>query len=785
MIQKTNSIFKLDTLHTSYVFRVNEHKQLEHLYYGDRIEVMPDDEALRAKDAFIMGNMNSYDSVDRMYGLSQLSLEVSGVGKGDIREPFVELIFADGSRTTDFVFECFEIRKKKALETLPSSYDEMEETEELVVTLVDQNHPVTLELTYGVFVSTDVITRSAALINNGNENVVVERLMSTQLDFETNEYVFTNFGGSWGREMRKYDHPLHQGKVVNASRAGVSSNRNNPFVMLREECASEDFGACYGMNVIYSGNHYEAAEVSELGQVRLVAGINPEGFSYLLQKKERLEAPEAVMTFSSKGMNGMSHNMHDFVKEHIVRGAWKKKTRPVLLNSWEAAYFKINEGKLLKMAKAAKDIGIELFVMDDGWFGNRNDDTSSLGDWYVNEKKLPGGLKGLADKINSLGMDFGIWVEPEMISVNSELYRKHMDWAVEIAGQEHSEGRNQRYLDLTKEEVRAYVIEAMSHVFESANIAYVKWDMNRIFSDCYSTSLEPSRQGEFNYRYVCGLYEILRTLMEKFPNILFEGCAAGGNRFDLGMLCYFPQIWASDDTDGYERATIQTGYSYGYPMSVVSAHVSGCPNHQTLRSVPLETRFNVACFGVLGYECNLLEATKEELQAMKEQITIYKEHREVLQFGNYYRIDSGKDTDYRNGIYQWITVSKDQSEAVGIYLQGRVTPNYSFARFKAKGLKDDVMYEFTNRTLKYNIKEFGDLVNTVSPIHIKKDSISHNMLAKFVKMEGETEQYLVSGSLLNHAGIRLKQGFAATGYSDQVRFFQDYCSRLYFMKKKS
>ncbi|MDO5521191.1 MAG: alpha-galactosidase [bacterium] len=784
MIQNKNNLFVLETENTSYVFRVNEKGHLEHLYYGEKIDMDCDAAALQAKDSFIMGNMIAYNQEDKQYSLSQLSLEVSGLGKGDIREPFVELIFKDGSRTSDFLFEKAEVRKKEELTHLPSAYDESGETEELVVSLFDHNHQVRLELSYGVFYNTNVITRSAKVINAGNEVITVSRLLSTQLDFETNEYILSNFCGSWGREMRRYDHELHQGMVVNASRAGVSSNRNNPFVMLREIGATEDFGSCYGMNLIYSGNHYEAAEVSELGQVRLVSGINPEGFSYELHPECTFEAPEAVMTYSSLGMNGMSQNMHHFVKEHIVRGEWKKKERPILLNSWEAAYFKINESKLVKMAKAARDAGIELFVMDDGWFGNRNDDTSSLGDWFVNEKKLPGGLKGIADKINALGMEFGIWVEPEMICADSDLFRLHPDWAVRIEGQSHSEGRNQMFLDFTKEDVCNYVVKVMSRIFESANISYVKWDMNRIFTDLYSNTLSKECQGEFSYRYNVGLYQVIGELMSRFPHILFEGCASGGNRFDLGMLCYFPQIWASDDTDGYERATIQTGYSYGYPMSVVSAHVSGCPNHQTLRTVPLETRFNVAAFGVLGYECNLLEATKEEMDAIKAQVALYKEYRKVLQFGDYYRIANGDDTDYRKGVYQWITVSEDKETAVGLYMQSRVTPNYSYARFKAKALEPEFTYEFTNRTLKYNIKEFGDLVNTVAPIHIKKDSLGHNMLAKFVKMDGEQECYTVKGSLLNNAGIRLKQGFAATGYSDQVRFFQDYSSRIYFMNKK-
>lgn len=341
--------------------------------------------------------------------------------------------------------------------------------------------------------------------------------------------------------------------------------------------------------------------------------------------------------YAENGFNQMSQRLHHFIWEHIIRGTWQKKERPILLNSWEASYFDISEKKLLKLAKEAKEVGIELFVMDDGWFGERMDDSSSLGDWEANTKKLPGGLKGLSDKIHGLGLQFGIWVEPEMVNVKSKLYVAHPDWTIEIPGQPHSEGRNQRILDLGRREVQDYIIESMSKVFSSADISYVKWDMNRTFSDYYSTALPPERQGEVAHRYVLGLYRCMKELMERFPEILFEGCAAGGNRFDLGILCYFPQIWGSDDTDALCRAEIEENYSYGYPLSAVSAHVSACPNHQTLRNTPLETRFQVACFGSFGYECNLCDMKKEEKEAMKEQIALYKKWRKVLQQGTFYR----------------------------------------------------------------------------------------------------------------------------------------------------
>lgn len=577
---------------------------------------------------------------------------------------------------------------------------------------------------------------------------------------------------------------------MNESYTGTSSSRTNPFMMLAETGTNEDSGACYGINLIYSGNHYEAMEVSGYGKTRFVAGINPQSFSWQLEPGATFEAPEAVMVYSPLGYNGMSQCMHRFVREHIVRGTWKKKTRPVLLNSWEASYFDINERKLLALAKAGKEAGIELFVMDDGWFGERNDDKHSLGDWDVNPKKLPGGLSGICEKVKALGLSFGIWVEPEMVNVDSRLYERHPDWTIEIPGHAHSEGRNQRILDLTQTSVQDFIIAKMSEVFSSADISYVKWDMNRTFTDYYSRALPAGRQGEVAHRYVMGLYRCMKELTERFPEILFEGCSAGGNRFDLGILSYFPQIWASDDTDALCRAEIQNGYSYGYPMSVVSAHVSSCPNHQTLRVTPLETRFHVAAFGLCGYECNLCDMKEEERAAVKAQIALYKEWRDVLQWGSFYRGRSFYDgkgdasclMQLPGNQMEWTCVSADQTRAVGMLMQKLAVPNTQFHYYKPKGLAPEYRYHFYNRALKYNVKEFGDLVNTIAPVHIRQDSLVHNVVAKFVKLDGETENYYAFGDALMYGGVRLKQAFGGTGYNGEVRHFPDFASRMYFME---
>ena len=827
MISRIEKGFVLSTQNTTYAFRVLDTGHLEHLYYGRKIRIelpsevtenIPDAVAagkkgekgerqkevsawssLFEKHAFTPGNTNQYDQEHPGWSLEDMCLEMSSYGKGDIREPFVEIVHADGSYTSDFLFENAEISTgKEEMETLPGSYSDDDQPEHLKVSLYDKSYDLRLILDYYVYERCDVITRTAKLENKSDKTVTVKRLMSTQIDFDRAGYVLSTFTGAWAREMNRNDIPLQAGKYVNSSYTGTSSNRANPFIMLHQFGTTEDLGNVWGINLIYSGNHYEACEVSSYGKTRVVAGINPQSFSWELGSGEIFEAPEAVMTFSHEGFNGMSQNMHAFVSEHVVRGKWKNRIRPVLLNSWEAAYFDINETKLLRLAKAAADVGIELFVMDDGWFLSRNDDTTSLGDWVPDPKKLPNGLKGLCDKVKALGIKFGIWVEPEMVNVKSQLYKEHPDWALEIPGKPHSEGRNQRILDLTRKDVQDHLIQSMRSVFSSADISYVKWDMNRIMSDVFSQSLPPERQGEVFHRYVCGLYRCLKTLTEDFPEILFEGCASGGNRFDLGMLCYFPQIWASDDTDAICRAVIQNGYSYGYPMQCVSAHVSGSPNHQTLRTSPLSSRFAVAAFGSFGYECNLCDMKAEEVRQIKQQIEIYKQWRDVFAGGHFYRgrsftggsraeCDAGGGMRYGNAqdhgnVTEWTVVSPDGKKAVGMLLQKLNTPNTQYQYFCPKGLLPDKLYHFTGQPLKHNIKAFGDLVNTVSPVHIKQDSLMHDVLARFVKMDGETEDHLAYGDSLMYAGVKLSQGFGGTGYDDRVRFFPDFASRLYFME---
>ncbi|MBR1624077.1 MAG: alpha-galactosidase, partial [Pseudobutyrivibrio sp.] len=566
MIKADGKIFVLNTKGTTYAFRVMETGQLEHMYYGAHIDTT-EPSVLIEKRAFAPGNTVTYDDAHQDLTMEDVRLEVSAIGKGDFREPMLEVVCADGSTSLDFVYESHEvIAGKPEFKTLPSSYDETGKVETLVITLKDKNHGFKLKLSYSVFEECDVITRSARFINTSTEPVKLTRMLSMLLDFDRPGMKITSFHGGWTREMNKSDIVLPAGKYVNSSFTGTSSNRCNPLFMISEPDSNETAGDVWGFNLLYSGNHYSATEVSSFKKTRMVYGINPQNFSWELQPEEEFEAPEAVLTYSAAGFRQMSLNMHDFVREHITRGPWKKKERPVLINSWEASYFDFTESSLLKLAKTAKNAGVELFVMDDGWFGDRNDDHRALGDWdIVNTKKLPGGLEGLSKKVNDLGLMFGLWVEPEMINVDSELYRKHPDWAIDIPNVDHSEGRFQRILDLCNPEVVDYMIDSMSEVFSTPGLSYVKWDMNRNFSDYYSKYLPADKQLEVSHRYVLGFYRLLKTLAEKFPDILLEGCASGGNRFDLGALCYYPQIWASDNTDAVSRLAIQDGYSYGYP----------------------------------------------------------------------------------------------------------------------------------------------------------------------------------------------------------------------------
>lgn len=782
MIYTNGKLFVLGTDSTAYSFRVTREGLLEHLHYGGPLGPIDNDTAasdavsvMSEKVSHAKGNAINYRK-DSMTFCEDMLLEQSSLGKGDFRDPFVMIEYPDGSTTSDFIFESYRINKEPVgMNTLPTAMPAGDgDVTQLVIVLKEAVRPVGMELIYTVYPHCDVITRRTVVVNYGTEPVILHRVMSTQVDLDDNGYKLITFNGHWTREMMKQETRIAQGMLVNRSLTGTTSNRANSFVMLADADAGEDHGEVFGFHLLYSGDHYESACVSGFDKTRFLSGIEPTHFSWTLGSGERFEAPEAAMTFTEEGYRGISRSMHAFIRRHITRGRYRDELRPILLNSWEAAYFDIDDDKLISLAKKAVECGIELFVMDDGWFKGRNNDMSSLGDWTPDKKKLPHGIRALADRMHKLGIRFGLWVEPEMISEDSDIYRAHPEYAVRIPGRENSPGRNQMLMDLTNPEVVGYIKDSLRKVFGAGGVDYVKWDMNRMFSDVYSHVLPAERQGETMHRWVLGLYDILGAMTEEFPDILFEGCASGGCRFDPGVLCYFPQIWASDDTDAIMRTYIQEGYSYGYPMSVVTAHVSGCPNHQTLRTTPMSTRFNIALFGDLGYEFNLCECDDDTIEQIKAQTALYKEWRDVLQTGDFYRFGEGSR--------QWMCVSKDKQRAVCVQWEELTTPNRYSARLRTKGLDEQLVYNVYTIPQKYDIRIFGDLINQIAPIHIRKDSLLHKTVAHFVKMDSETLRVTAPGAMLNNAGIRLAQAFGGSGYDDRTRLNRDFESRLYFFK---
>ena len=791
MIEQRGNVYFLQTKNTTYVLRISGSGLPEHLYYGRKIRTTDHYAALFDTSVFPAGNAVTLDQNSPSECEESGLYEFSAIGKGDIREPFLTVEFPDGVRSCDFRFEKASVLDGKTGPVgLPGALSG-KGVRQLTLFLKDRKTAetgsgLTLELIYQVYEDCDVIIRRCILRNNTGGPVTLTRMMSCLMDFRDRNYVWHTFGGAWTSEMEHHRHVISHGKVVNSSVLGYSSNRNNPFTMLTRPETTEEYGECMGFNLIYSGNHYSCCEASTLGTMRFVCGINPEGFRYTVENGGAFETPEAVMTWSGSGMRGMSVNMHAFVRKYIVRGYWKDRPRPVLLNSWEAFYFKITESRLVSLARSAADLEVELFVMDDGWFKGRNDDHAGLGDWTPDLKKLPRGLQGISEKIHALGMMFGIWMEPEMVNENSDLYRTHPDWVIRVPDRDHSKGRDQMILDLTRPEVCDYLVNSIREVLNSGDINYVKWDLNRIFSDVYSSYLGPDRQGELFHRYMLGLYGVLETVTTEFPRVLFEGCASGGCRFDLGILCYMPQIWASDDTDPYMRAQIQNGYSYGYPQSVWTSHVSGSPNHQTLRKTSLEARYASAAFGVLGYELNVSELSAEEQKKIKEQIRFYKKHRKLFQRGQFYRIPVTGQRGEECRQYQWCISDRKGGRSVGMFMQGLTQAACRKDVFRAAGLDPEEIYHFKMLPFEYDIREFGSLINTVLPLHIRQDSLVHRGIARVVRMKSEKEDVTLPGDLLMYAGVNLKDAYAGTGYSpEETRLFRDFDARLYYIEKTS
>nr|WP_321262714.1 alpha-galactosidase [uncultured Sphaerochaeta sp.] len=778
MISKKDRLFNLSTKKTTYLFAITETGHLEHLYYGrylskDTISI----DALAEKRSISIGTGTAYDSDHPTLFFNNLCMEYSTMGKGDYRESSIDISYSRGMHTLDFIVKSYRILpgKPRTFSGLPESYGDKATCTTLEVMLKEACLPLRLALTYTVFEDSNVITRRATLYNDSNEEVTIKNLASAQLDLDTDDWKLVTFDGAWSRERYMHERPLAPGIMINDSKSGVSSADHNPCIFLTKEN-----GETIGMNLIYSSNHRELVETSPYGKVRVLTGINPATFSWNLAPQDRFQSPEAVMTYSPDALNGASQNFHHFINNHIIRGPWKFRERPVLINNWEATYFKFTEDKLINLAKESANLGIELFVLDDGWFGLRNDDTTSLGDWTVNPKKLPSGLENLSLEVHRLGMMFGLWVEPEMISIESQLYKKHPEWMIAIPGRRPSVGRNQYILDLTRPDVRDYLFKQLSDVWHFANVNYIKWDMNRVFSDLYSANREMKDHGEFFHRYILGLYELLEKLTAAFPNVLFESCASGGNRFDLGMLCYMPQTWTSDNTDALSRLYIQEGTSCGYPLSTMGSHVSDSPNHQTLRRSDLESRFNVAAFGVLGYELDVTKLKGQQKDAIKAQIAFYKAHRALLQYGTFTRVKLANSIS--NQVI-WAVASQDKSELLVLFAQKLNPANPGSDKLRVEAVDLNAVYEVFPRQQRIDIKMFGNLLNRVSPLPITEGGIAQDTISKAVSLDSEVEHYRVTGEQVAWAGIKLNQQFGGTGYDAMTRVLGDFGSRIYIFKK--
>ena len=747
MIAEENGVFHIRTDTYSYLFKIDAYGLPEHLHFGAPVKTR-DADALSCRPGLGWGASILLDPKDTASCPDVLPLEWSGSGRGDYRESPLELAGEPG----DFRYTGYKIHEGGVPMAcgLPQAHDAPETLE---ITLRQPGGELTL--VYTAFPT--AIVRRTVLTNTGDKPLRLNKLMSFCVDLP-GSYTMATFNGGWIAEMRRCDTPVGASKVVSESLTGSSSNRHNPGFLLYEPGATEDAGTVYGFNLIYSGNHYAAAQQSLQGLTRVMQGINDSNFSRELPPGECFETPEAVLCHSGKGFGGLSANMHAFVTDHIIPPHWRGRPRPVLYNSWEGCTFDFSQHRLLSLANRAKALGCELFVLDDGWFAGRDNDRAGLGDYTVNRKKLPEGLEGLSRHLKDRGLSFGLWFEPESVNPDSNLYRAHPDWAL-TDGFEPILGRNQLLLDLTRPEVRDYIVENVSRILDSAGISYVKWDMNR-----HSVAL-----GAKAHDFVLGLYDVLRRIFAPRPDILLESCSSGGNRFDLGMLCFSPQIWASDDTDPIERLTIQNGISYLYPQSTVGAHVSAAPHAQTLRSTPLNTRGNVAFFGCLGYELDLRTLLPVEIKEIRGQIAFYKRYREAFQFGTFRRTELG-----------W-QVSDGKVTLAGVFHRLiHAAPGYE--RLRVKDLKPEADYRVTSLAQAIRVGQFGNLLKHVAPVNVNPNGALLRIADRHITLPGKPETLTASGAALA-AGIMLSPLFRGTGYAPEQRTQGDFGSDVYLIEE--
>ena len=690
--------FTIDTQHSTYQFMVDGYGYLLHLYYGGRINGSAE-YLLQYRDRGFSGSPCDVGN-DRTYSMDVLPREMPVWGNGDFRSPSLVVETEDGARGAVFMYVSHEIRDGKySLPGLPAVYadDAREgEVQTLEILLKDPVLDLEMRMLYGVLPELDVITRAITLTNAGSGKVYLEKALSASIDFITGDYDLITFHGRHMMERNVLRTHIDEIGQIIGSRRGTSSHQYNPFLIVAEQNAGERTGGCYAMELVYSGGFQAEAERDQFGTTRVQMGIQEAGFHYPVAPGETFVTPEVALAYSGEGTDGLSGKLHDLIRDHICRDPYKGQPKPVVVNSWEGAYMDIDHDYLVQLAKDARDLGIDMLVVDDGWFGERNDDNSSLGDWVANEGKLGCSLSQLIEDVNAEGVRFGIWMEPEMVSENSDLYRAHPDWALKLPGRAPVRGRNQLVLDLARRQVRKHVFESICHVLDSGNIEYLKWDYNRSIYEAYSATAD--HQGRVLHDYVLGLYEILEQLRRKYPKLLIEGCSGGGGRFDLGMLYYTPQIWTSDNTDPIDRLWIQYGTSFGYPPAVMAAHVSKSPNEHTGRVTPMETRGVTAMYGAFGFEMDLARMPEEEKEAAKNQVRYYKQFEQLIREGDHYRLN---DPDLEP-FCGWAFVSKDQREALVHVIVTQMRGNEPVNYMKVKGLKKGAFYEDTDTGMLYD-----------------------------------------------------------------------------------
>lgn len=688
---KKDRVFKLDTKNTTYAFGFASDFALVHIYYGKKIRSINYWRELlhihRRGFSGIESGMESVGSTDAM------PMEFSTFGHADLRLPSLNLKFKDGTSISRFCYRSHKIYKgKPALNGLPATYVENDnEADTLELELFDEIKKVSVTLVYTAYNDIDAITRSMRVKNESNDEVYITRIMSATVDFEAagSEYDFIHLEGAWARERSVSRHSLFVGNQEVYSRRGASSHYHNPFFVLAHKDSNELTGNVYGFNLVYSGCFTAGVESDVYNTARCYLGINPFTFNWKLETGEEFQSPEAVMVFSSDGLSGMSREYHKLFRTRLCRGKFRDSERYTLINNWEGTYFDFTEQKILDIAKKGSEIGLDLMVLDDGWFGKRNHDKASLGDWVINREKLPDGLSGLADKVNKLGMKFGLWFEPEMVNPDSDLFRAHPDWAIHTNGRSPSLTRNQLVLDLSRDEVCDYIINCLSDILSTANIEYVKWDFNRNLCEYSSDEYPEDKQGELYHRYILGLYRVMETLVNKFPNILWESCSGGGGRFDAGMLYYMPQTWTSDCSDAVERMSIQYGTSLCYPFSSMGSHISAVPNHQTWRSASLKTRADIATMGQFGFELDMSKMSDEELEASKNFVARYKKYSEVFHKGSLYRLSSPFESNF--AAFEFI--SEDENTVILVYGNKLCKTSSPIYNIKLAGLDPNADYE--------------------------------------------------------------------------------------------